>query len=166
MSRFSHQPGLTTTRESRHRIVLGVDSLEEGGALLLAEMFDHHLIVREVADARGATAPLRTAQDAHRDCPALASTRLQFRPLPGGRSVIYLPDRRTTGVSSALSRTDGPTDRKCGRAHGEPCVGDRYLGLNPRPVLKLVDHVAVAAQRQSRVVTELTRDVDDASSLV
>jgi len=46
MSRFSHQPGLTTTCESLHRILLGLDSREEGGALLLAETVDYHLIVR------------------------------------------------------------------------------------------------------------------------
>jgi hypothetical protein len=53
-------------------------------------------------------------------------------------------------------------DRRCSRAPGEPRLSDRCLGLDPRPVLKLVDHVAVSGQRQSRVVTELARHVYDA----
>jgi len=57
-------------------------------------------------------------------------------------------------------------DHRSSRADGEPGVRDRGLRLDPRAVLKLVDHVAVAGQCQACVVTELARDVDDAPSFV
>ena len=46
------------------------------------------------------------------------------------------------------------------KLQGEP------VWLDPRPVLELVDHVAVSGQRQSRIMTELASHVDDAASFV
>ena len=57
-------------------------------------------------------------------------------------------------------------ERTCGREHGEPRLSNRRSGLNPRSVLKLIDRVPSAGQRQACVVTELVRHVDDAPSLV
>lgn len=42
-------------------------------------------------------------------------------------------------------------------------VPDRFY---QRGVVKLVDHVAVARERQASVVTELACDIDDASPFV
>ena len=95
-----------------------------------------------------------------------SSTRFKYRLLPGGESVIHLPGNWTTSVGSAVSRAEVPRGRRPRRAHGEPRVLDRGLRLDPWPVVKLVNDVPVAGQRQPRVVTELARDEDDAASLV
>ncbi len=56
--------------------------------------------------------------------------------------------------------------RGCGRGQGRSCVGDRRMGVEPWHILELVHHVAIGAERESRVVAELAGDVANRATLM
>ena len=73
----------------------------------------------EVGDERGAATPRRAARDALHGCLVRASTRLKYRPLPGGRSVISLPGsstRRWLGLFQDRGPARPRMPRRAGRA--------------------------------------------------
>ena len=119
----------------------------------------------EVAVERGAVAPRLAARDVLHGCLMRASTLFRYRPLPGGKSMIYVPGSSQTGVGPLFTNRDRAWPRVRPRAR-RPARPKSPLRPQSAGVLKLVDHVAVAGQCQACVVTELAHHVDDVRSLV